>query len=293
MHNKKHCTVNNTQNPDFMAAIRAAGFYPPNEIIPDGKLHRFSTSGKRGDDAGWYVFFNDNIPAGMFGDWRSGFSQKWHADIGRKLSKAEDNALRERVIAQVSKRMAEEAERHEKARWRAKKIWNEAVPVIHHPYLKNKKIKPHGAKVFNGALVIPIHNEWDRIVNIQFIQPDGTKRFLAGGQKKGCFLGIGELTNLILICEGFATGASIYEASIREKTPAYVVVAFDAGNLLPVAKNIKKRYPHKQIIICGDNDKSGIGQDKAREASLAINCNMKIPPIEGMDWNDYLTVSAQ
>ena len=66
----------------FRMAIQYAGLHSPGVIEADGKLHRFSSNGKRGDDAGWYVLYLDGIiPAGAFGDWRSGASQKWRADI--------------------------------------------------------------------------------------------------------------------------------------------------------------------------------------------------------------------
>ena len=70
----------------FRAAIYSAGLSPPEVIEPNGKLHRFASNGKPSDDAGWYVFHDDGIPAGAFGDWRGGLSETWRADIGRKLS---------------------------------------------------------------------------------------------------------------------------------------------------------------------------------------------------------------
>jgi hypothetical protein len=64
------------------AAIQEAGLHPPEVIEPDGNLHRFPSNGKRGDDAGWCVLHLDGIiPAGAFGDWRSGVRLKWQADI--------------------------------------------------------------------------------------------------------------------------------------------------------------------------------------------------------------------
>jgi putative DNA primase/helicase len=70
----------------FRAAIHSAGLNPPEVIEPNGKLHRFASNGKPSDDAGWYVFHDDGIPAGAFGDWRDGLSETWRADIGRRLS---------------------------------------------------------------------------------------------------------------------------------------------------------------------------------------------------------------
>ena len=59
----------------FRDAIAAAGLTPPDEIIDDGKIHRFSSNGKPRDESGWYVLHSDGVAAGAFGDWREGFTQ--------------------------------------------------------------------------------------------------------------------------------------------------------------------------------------------------------------------------
>ena len=173
---------------------------------------------------------------------------------------------------------------------KAVSIWSQCEPVKQqdHPYLVKKVIHSHGARKYHESLVIPIYNESDQIINLQFIDPEGGKRFLSGGRKFGCFYIIGNSTKRILICEGFATGASLFE-DCRQR----VVVAFDAGNLLPVVKNIRELSPDSEIIICGDNDISGVGQEKAREAALAIGGKILIPPTPGTDWNDILSGGSQ
>jgi putative DNA primase/helicase len=55
------------ERDQFLAAIEQADLVPPKFIKADGKLHRFSSDGKRGDEAGWYVFHTCDIPAGSFG----------------------------------------------------------------------------------------------------------------------------------------------------------------------------------------------------------------------------------
>jgi hypothetical protein len=70
----------------FLGAIRGAGLSMPPRIIPDGRLHRFASNGYARDDSGWYVFHADGVPAGGFGCLRSGLSETWRADIGRRLS---------------------------------------------------------------------------------------------------------------------------------------------------------------------------------------------------------------
>ena len=86
--------MRDTDMEPFRTAMRDAGLQPPEVIEPDGTLHRFSTNGDPRDTAGWYVCHDDGIPAGAFGDWRSGRSGSWHADIGRTLSADEAEAHR-------------------------------------------------------------------------------------------------------------------------------------------------------------------------------------------------------
>jgi len=267
----------------FKSAIQAAGITPPEHIRADGKIHRFSANGKRGDAAGWYVFHGNNIPAGSFGNWRTDTSCNWRADIGRKLTPEEEANCRKRIATIQREREAAEAKRREEVKIKANALWSKATPATNHPYLTKKHIHPHGTRIYRGLLVVPIYSESKRIVNLQFITPESEKRFLSGGRKRGCFHVMGDLSGRILICEGFATGASLYEDSGQG-----VVVAFDAGNLLPVARNVRELLPDDEIIICGDNDLSNIGQNKAREAALAVGGKLMIPPVEGMDWNDYL-----
>jgi putative DNA primase/helicase len=106
----------------FRAAIRAAGITPPKAIIPDGKLHRFASNGKPSDDAGWYIFHDDGIPAGAFGDWRGGLSETWRADVDRELTPREKAAHRARVKAMRREREAEDAKRRRLLRSISKEI---------------------------------------------------------------------------------------------------------------------------------------------------------------------------
>lgn len=142
-------------------------------------------------------------------------------------------------------------------------------------------------RLLNGLQSSPCKDKAKQIVNLQFIQPDGTKRFLSGGKKKGCFAVIGTAKDIIQVCEGWATGASLHQ-----ETGHFTVVALDAGNLESVAVIIRKLYPMSQIIICGDNDESGTGQKAARAAALAVGGKYIIPAIVGMDFNDFLTMEV-
>lgn len=277
----------------FMDAIRAAGLTPPASIIPDGNLYRFNTTGKRGDLTGWYTFHGDNIPAGAFGDWRQGFSQTWRADIGRKLTRAETQAHRARMQAAALVRDAEQEKGRLEAAARAQAIWREATPApANHPYLIAKSIKAHGIGLHQGSLVIPMADHTGAIVSLQFILGDGIKRFLPGGKKKGCFFLIGKTAGAaaLAICEGYATGASIHEA-----TGLPVAVALDAGNLEPVSVAMRRSLPDLPLIICADDDhqtEGNPGLTKAKAAALATGAMMAVPyfgkdrPAKATDFND-------
>lgn len=268
----------------FRQDMQAAGIHYYGEIIADGKLHRVHFEGhKQGRKDGAYVLHLDGHPAGYFQDFTTGLSKTWRSSGRSRVSYASMQQIKEAK----QQREAEIRQRQVAAASKAVSIWSQSKPITRkedHRYLINKQIQQHTARLYRESLVIPIHNESDQMVNLQFISPDGKKRFLSGGRKRGCFHIIGNISEKILICEGFATGASLYEDCGQR-----VVVAFDAGNLLPVAKNIKELSPDSEIIICGDNDFSGTGQAAASEAALYIGGKIYIPPVPGQDWNDYLT----
>lgn len=265
----------------FLAAIRAAGIQPPDVIEADGKLRRFSSNGKRGDDAGWYVLHDNGIPAGAFGCWRSGISETWCAEIGRKLTPSEDAAQRARVEAMRRAREAEEAQRQAEAKQKAAAIWKSAQPATDdYPYLAAKGVKAYGLRVHEEKLVIPMRDGAE-LHSLQFIAPDGEKLFLTGGRTKGCYFSIGRADKVLSVAEGYATAASVHEA-----TGYAVAIAFSAGNLEPVARVLRAKFPQVRIVIAGDNDESGTGQKAAREAAKAIGGLIAIPAEAGKDWND-------
>jgi phage/plasmid primase-like uncharacterized protein len=215
-----------------------------------------------------------------------------HAANGRRLkpSAAELEKIRKAKAERQRKEAEEQRRKHQQAAQQARKIINSApFADASSAYCKLKQVQSHGAKKgHNDALIIPIYNANNELVNLQFIQADGTKRFLSGGQKKACFFVIGEPTDTILIAEGFATGASLFEYFGQQ-----TYVAFDAGNLEPVARIVRANNPGGEIIICGDNDLSGTGQTKARAAALAIGGKYLIPQTPGHDWNDAFTANNE
>ena len=277
---------------EFLAAIHEAGIAPPATVEADGELHRFSSNGKPGDAAGWYVLFGDGLPAGAFGCWRTGVTKKWRADGNRRLSRREEVAFRERMVSIKRERNAEDEKSKAKARERAKAIWEAGTPATEgHPYLTAKGIEPHGVRVAaDENLVVPV-TDGTVFHSLQFIPPTGEpKRFLAGGRKRGCYFGIGKPGGVIYICEGFATGASI-----RQATGQAVAVAFDAGNIQPVAEDLRARYPDEDLVICADDDADktpNTGMTVSAVAAQAVTGRVALPDFgkerpEGVsDFND-------
>lgn len=275
---------------EFRRAIAGAGLAPPAEIFSDGRLHRFAANGKPTDDAGWYVLHLDGVPAGSFGDWRSGLAETWRANLGRRLSPDEQAAHRARVAAMRQQREAEAAQRKADARETAAAIWDAAnAAPSDHPYLLAKAIQPHGLREHDGRLLVPLRDGAE-LHSLQFIAADGAKLFLTGGRVSGCYFGIGKPDDVLLICEGVATGASIHEA-----TGGAVAVAFNAGNLLAVATGLQAKFPGVRLIVCADDDASTAGNPgltKAREAAEAVGGTLAVPdfganrPDGASDFND-------
>lgn len=260
----------------FRDAIRSAGLQPP-DIILLGKLHRFPGIGKRrGNTAAWCKLFDDGL-GGSFGDWSTGISENWKAKRDKAFSYTECTASKRRVEEARTKAEIERKEKYAEAAERAREIWNSAEPAMFHEYLKQKRILPLGIKIdqYNNLLVPLLDGR--EIQSLQIIQPDGTKRFLKGGKTKGMYYSIElkEQPEKLIICEGFATGATLY---METKIP--VIVAFYAANLVPVAKAFRRQYRKAEILICGDDDRATDGNPghfAAKAAARACGGGWSIP----------------
>jgi putative DNA primase/helicase len=259
----------------FKIAIAAAGLTPPDNINADGMIHRFSSNGKPRDDSGWYMLHLDGIVSGSFGCWRAGFSQTWCAKSGDTMTQAERDAHQGRIAAMQVQREAEQVQRQQHASESAAVILANTCPARSHEYLTAKGIQPHGVRCDGVRLVIPMRDTSGAVQSLQTITPDGDKRFHSGGKVTGCYYGIGKPDGLVIVCEGFATGASIQEC-----TGHAVAVAFNAGNLQPVAVALHSKYPALQIIIAADDDHltpGNPGMTKARAAAQVVAGLMAVP----------------
>ena len=160
---------------------------------------------------------------------------------------------------QIEREAAEEANKallRTNAKLKAQSIWANAKEVEPtHPYLLNKSISaPSLRMTASGDLVVPMY-QGDELVNVQTIAPDGKKLFLHGGEVSGSYHIISDKSTLdfgiLLLCEGYATGATIFKAMSGQYP---VFVAFNANNLTPVALSLREQYPSYRIIIAADDD---------------------------------------
>jgi len=274
----------------FKNAIEEAGLDAPAEIIFDGRIHRFNSgsSGRsnRSDKSGWYIAFGGgSIAAGKFGDWRLSIENKWRQDIGRHLTPSEELEFSRRMEAARQARIEAEQVMHDNVSEVVEKIWSEAAAATDHPYLVKKKIHPHGARVTgDGRLIVPLFNDDGELTTLQYIDGSGGKLYHTGGKTGGSFWRVGDNDDgNIYVAEGFATAATI-----AETTSKACYVAYSASNIPTVVGQLRERYGRKKIIVVADHDKSGVGKSYADQASAKHGSITIVPPIEGMDANDYL-----
>jgi putative DNA primase/helicase len=281
----------------FRDAMVQRGLNPPDEIIADGNLHRCDVEGRNGRDDGAYILHCDGIPAGGFQNWKDGRDwENWRADLGRSITATEEKAYRAKVKAQRALRAAEEARRHDAAAAEAIRRLKAASTnnADSHPYILAKGIRAHGVAVAeaDGTLLVPMRDIDGKLWNVERISATDfqKKRGLSGGRRTSCFFSIGKPDDLIVIAEGYATGCSIHEASGLP-----VAVTFNCGNLLPVAKALRAKYPSVGIIVAADDDSATDGNPglrKASEVAHAVGGVFAVPELNGerlaggADFND-------
>ena len=259
----------------------------PDEVSLDGRLHRFKVEGDSGTEkTGWYVLHGDGVPAGAFGDWRRDVTQKWHASLPADLTEEARALMEEHCRRAQGLRDEEMKRRRKRAAETCREIWENAPEATDdHPYLQRKKVRAHGLRLTgDGRLLVPIYVGAD-LTSLQYISEDGRKEFQRGGEIGGGYFRIPAAehpaSEAKYIVEGYATGASVHEA-----TGCEVWVALNAGNLSKVGKFLRENLPNARIVFVGDNDESGVGQKKAREAAEAVGGKVIVPPDRG-DANDY------
>ncbi|WP_339475283.1 toprim domain-containing protein [Pseudomonas sp. RL_5y_Pfl2_69] len=284
----------------------------PAQPLTFGKLTRCKTTQDKGKEKnGWYVIHehrtenNETLIFGSFGDWRSGESTKIKVKAGR-MSQEERDVMRARQ--EEGKRRAAEiaANAARRAANRASGLFKRMPEKGRSAYLDRKQIVGMGVRYAprSGAVLVPMSNVRDQIVGLQVIYPEkqpDTGRDKSywpyGMSKEGAFHLIGphpEPGEPVLVCEGYATGASLHMA-----TSLTVAIAFDAGNLSGVAKAMRERFPGRALIVCRDDDWKtkrpngepwNPGEEKGSNAALIVGGQVVGPVFSGereIKWTDF------
>lgn len=286
----------------FRRAMLDSKIIPPDIIIADGKRHRFNHNERKGKESGFYKLYPDGIPSGYFGCWRTlPDIKKWSSKTRSEVTESEWQAHQKR-IADIERECEEEAKAmHAAARKECVQLWEESKPCPdNHPYVIAKGIIPYGAHVEPYGyqnIIVPIYINGE-IWSVQRINVGGYKRFHKGGDKKGGYMDIPAMIDpitppeTIVICEGWATGCSLHQA-----TSYTVRVAFNAGSLMAVARFTRAQFPNARIILAADDDyrnTTNTGIDKANEAAKAVGGIPVVPqfhdltnrPEKATDFND-------
>lgn len=256
---------------------------------------------KGGKQSGWYFIYEYRSRSGRsyfggaYGNW------KIHDSEGIKiqcrndgLSPDEMAEIKKKQDAARRKQASEQKQRYADNAKRAERIWSKLPETGKSGYLDRKGVKAYGLRFSRGSLVIPIRKRDGTLASLQFIQPQKDpdtgrdKHYLTGAEKRGCchIIGNHALADTRVICEGYATGASIYEAT---GWPVYI--AFDAGNIVEVARWVRQEYPNDDIVIAGDNDSRNEvnkGLECAQKAAEAINGIPVVPRFQpGTSFTDF------
>ena len=205
---------------------------------------------------------------------------------------------RERAASQQAEQARQQAA-HAEAAIEAARLWDSASHTGESAYLTRKGVQPYGVRFgADGWLLVPVRDVAGKLWNVQRIAPEKPangpdKLFLKGGRKSGLWHWCGDPAGaaVLLIAEGYATAATIHQATGRA-----VAVAFDAGNLAHVARALHKKNPAALIVVCGDDDLQTFadkgfnpGRDKATAAAGAVRGLAVFPenlPAGGSDFND-------
>jgi antirestriction protein ArdC/phage/plasmid primase-like uncharacterized protein len=252
------------------------------EAIGDGKMHRVAVEGgKHGTKDGAYLVYDDDKGrAGYVQNFKTG-EKATFAEKGESftLSETDRTEIAKAVEIHKAEIRVRQDSKAKSAAYLTEFRFTQAEAS--HPYLQAKGVQPHNARFdTEGKLIVPLKNINGETRSWQTIESSGAKHFLPDGQLTGCFhqVGNGNLKNSkdIIICEGFATGASLHEATNKP-----VLCAMQAGNLKKVAEVVREKYGDQvNIIIAGDNDHkqpNNPGRTAAEDAAKAVNGKVRTP----------------
>lgn len=262
-----------------MLACGMPEFPPGHPRLNTGKIVRYGPKLKA-----WYRLFeykarnNRYYIAGAFGIWQGNDSGKIKIESDFAGMEIDERERLQRSQAELERReQAKIKDRANFAARRAQAQWDAARSSGECAYLVRKGLMPEGGKdlpekglrvMSDGTLLVPmvrydvteaqaddpLYTGPRRLAGLQKIAPDGSKRFNKGMAKMSTACRIGRKAvdgRLLIVGEGLATVLSAHIALDKKYT---FFVAFDSGNLMPVAKILRKLYPKSPILFIADDD---------------------------------------
>ena len=231
---------------------------------------RCRVAGEGKEKRGWYRIFlqargSDGAEyiVGKFGCWRGCDNDAQSIalrGLGASLTTEERSRNKKIISEAMQAKKAADAERIQLAAEQAHQAWNTYKADGQSDYLKKKGVQGYGVRYgADGELIVPVRDTRGKIYGLQIIRgaaARGTGKlekefFPQGMAAKGHFhmIGAPSASNLIIIAEGYATAASVFEAAGYP-----VAVAFYADNLFPVGEALRRRYPKANLLFCADDD---------------------------------------
>ena len=296
----------------FRSAILASLGCAP-ELIEPGRFHRFSTSKRRNDSAGWCKLFDD-LRGGVFGCHRQGIHETWSAIDRHTLTREQRIALARQVMAATAEREAQQRQQWAENAQRNAQVWAQCVPLTPGDpvalYLRRRgfaavwplptvlRLHPalaywHDGKTLGAfpAMMAPIVAPDGRTVALHrtYLTAEGGKAGVPNVKKLTAAAGLlaGACIPLhrpVRGCIGIAEGIETALAAWCLSTVP-TVAAYCAGNLSAW------EWPAsvQRLVIFADNDKAGReAADTLRVRALArhLRCSVMTPSSEGTDWCD-------
>ena len=272
-------------NQIFGDKLREAGL-AVDHVEMDGMMHRCGTLAKPSGKDGAYIGHTDFPASVWWQNWQTGEEGTYCPVKQSRMTAAEWDILKKQIAEDRARCKVDKERQHAKAAETAATRWNEAGDAPDtHPYLERKGVRSYRLRLWGDQLLIPLHDEAGKLVSLQTIDPDGEKRFLAGGKTRGgAFFISGKQGEPVLIAEGYATAASACMAS------GYAAfVAFNAGNLLSVTMRARRLFPESKLIVVADDDwqteeKTGknTGLKAAEEAARRVGGWLAVPSVRGI-----------
>lgn len=250
----------------------------------DGTFQRF---GKK--KSSWFVAteydstsdIGKKYYAATVGDWKRGEIHHFHNTVGLKPREKTQVKIQEEIqLARIKK---EQQEAYEICANEAQVIFN-TFSIAPHPYLDKKGIKLwEGCRVKDDFLAIPLKDVHGKMWTFQKIFPDSSKRFFTGGKARSSFFQFGEIKDKVYVCEGYATGFTLFE---KHSNGLAVICAMSAGNIPNVAQDLKEKYKNLDFIYAADRDDHGKGEEMCKKAMKITGGELILPPEGFKDFND-------